>query len=69
MAKVGLEPPAATPVPTDRLRNPGPGGAAESGAVAGDPELARVVEAWPKLSGHVKRAILALLATEDRASG
>ncbi len=50
--------------------NSGQAGAAESGAVgpctgsqgdAGDADLARVVEAWPRLPEGVRRAILALV--------
>ena len=48
------------------LGNSPPDGAAESGAVgaasgAADPELARVVEAWPRLPAAVRRAILDLI--------
>jgi hypothetical protein len=28
-----------------------------------DPDLARVVAAWPDLPGHIKAAVLALVAT------
>jgi len=31
-----------------------------SGSTLGDPDLARVVRAWPRLPEHVRRAILTL---------
>jgi hypothetical protein len=47
------------------------GGAAKSGAAqtgkgshggaAEDPDLARVIEAWPRLPAHIRAAVLALL--------
>lgn len=43
-----------------------PTGGAESGAVAApalDPELCRVVAAWPTLPSHIRAAFLALIAT------
>ncbi len=43
-----------------------PEGGAESGAVSGylattDPDLQRVIEAWPALAEPVRRAVLALV--------
>ena len=43
-----------------------PTGGAESGALAAltlDPELARLVAAWPALSDAIRRAVLALVGT------
>jgi len=43
----------------------------ESGAPGGallpemDPDLARVVEAWPRLPAHVRRAVLAMVEKAD----
>jgi hypothetical protein len=54
------------------LGNPAAESGAESGAVgqstdshgaATDPDLARVLDAWPTLPPHVRAAILALVAT------
>jgi hypothetical protein len=38
-------------------------GAAQSGAVAADPDLARVIDAWPDLPPHIKAAVLALVGS------
>jgi hypothetical protein len=52
------------------LGNPATGGAAESGAVSApadtEPDLARVVAAWPRLPEQVRAAVLALVATAAR---
>ncbi len=43
-----------------------PTGGAESGALAAltlDPELARIVAAWPDLSDPIRRAVLALVGS------
>ena len=57
----GLETDAATSSPGNDLRNPSPAGAARSGAVTADPNLARVIDAWPGLPPHVRAAVLALV--------
>jgi hypothetical protein len=48
---------------------------AESGAKSGalitesDPDLARVLDAWPKLPPHIKAAVLALIGTAGLQNG
>jgi len=49
-------------------------GGAESGALGAkkipdDPDLAAVVEAWPKLPEAIKAGILAMVEAADRGSG
>jgi hypothetical protein len=43
------------------LGNLTPTSAAKSGAVLDDPDLARVVEAWPELPDWTKNAIITLV--------
>jgi hypothetical protein len=67
----GFERNAVSPGGHTGLGNTGPAGAAKSGAVPSgtdsqgaaseDPRLARVVEAWPRLSEQVKVRVLALV--------
>ena len=62
MGDTGLEPVNITGCKKQRP----PVGGAESGAVgnnstATDPDLAKVVEAWPRLPEPIKRAILAMI--------
>jgi hypothetical protein len=41
-------------------------GGAKCGAVSADPDLARLVGAWPSLTASIRAAILALLDSSDR---
>jgi hypothetical protein len=59
MTPTGSEPIGATCKPAKVLRESAQGSGAESGAVF-DPDLARLVDIWPKLPDHVRRAILTL---------
>jgi hypothetical protein len=36
---------------------------AKSGAVASDPDLTRIIDAWPSLPEPIRRAMLALLSS------
>jgi hypothetical protein len=38
-------------------------------ALQADPDLARVVDAWPHLPPHLKAAVLALIATAPGPAG
>jgi hypothetical protein len=63
---MGIEPPANTP---KNSAFPGQGGA-DSGAVAAqidnrDPDLTRLLAAWPSLSTAIRRAVLALIESAD----
>src|SRR5262249_24081663 len=62
VAPEGLESGHATPNGTSILRKMAPQGAAQSGAVPPDPDLARVMAAWPGLPEHVRRSVLLLIA-------
>ena len=69
MGRGGLELPPETPTDSHHLRT----GGAESGAtrrdaasesapaVSADPDLARVVEAWPSLPEPIRRAVISLV--------
>jgi hypothetical protein len=59
----GLELPATTADEDSKLGNPPPASAAQSGAVLADPNLARLIDAWPTLPEPICRAILALVET------
>jgi len=66
----GLEPKHVTTCGGKDLQNPSPEGGAESGAVSPisgpiDPDLQRVIDAWPNLPEAVKAGILAMV----KASG
>ena len=66
MTPTGFELDSTTPVLGTNLGNPSSPRAANSGAVSAvsspiDPDLARVVDAWPGLPKDLKSAILALL--------
>jgi hypothetical protein len=61
-----LELPAAIAQNTTNLGNQPSFGAAKSGAVSAasapsDPDLARLIDAWPTLPGPLRRAVLALV--------
>jgi hypothetical protein len=60
---VGLEPDSASVCPGAILGKSLPAGAAKSGAETGqiDPDLARLLDAWPNLPAKDKAAILAIL--------
>jgi hypothetical protein len=57
----GSELNAASSNGDNTLGNPAPASAAESGAVAVDPDLARLIAAWPALPQAIRRVILALV--------
>ena len=66
LTPTGLELPAAIAQNTNDLGNQPSSGAAKSGAVSAasapsDPDLARLIDAWPTLPGPVRRAVLALV--------
>ena len=66
----GLEHPALLPSKTAIPQTE----RAESGAVDGekapsDPELALIVDRWPKLPEHIKQAVLALVRTHEDTRG
>jgi hypothetical protein len=61
VAEVGLEPLSATASPVSDLRDKAARRAAKSGAVSDDPDLARVIDAWPGLPSDVRAAVLALV--------
>jgi hypothetical protein len=50
------------PETTEKIALSGPG-AAKPGAVTADPDLARVIIAWPDLPAHIRAAVLALIGT------
>jgi hypothetical protein len=67
--KRGLEPVDVTHSGNKQLRNPVTPGGAESGAVGAentsiDPDLARVIEAWPKLPTAIRSAISVMINTK-----
>src|SRR5262249_34874767 len=61
----GLEIDDATCYDNNELRRHSASGAAKSGAVSGstsaDPDLARVIAAWPKLQAPIRAAVMALV--------
>jgi hypothetical protein len=62
----GLELPAAITQNTNDLGNQPSSRAAKSGAdsaasAPSDPDLARLIDAWPTLPGPIRRAVLALV--------
>lgn len=62
MGRVGLEHPRLTPPKTPILQTPrAESGALDSRKSSPDPDLARVVEAWPELPEHIRAAIKALV--------
>ena len=70
----GLEPPTVTTCKDSSLRKSSAAGGAESGAVGrqttpDDPELRRVVAAWPTLLDPIRRAVLALVDTVSGVTG
>lgn len=69
MGATGLEHLTKTP---GKRSNPETGGA-ESGAVADeigpiDPDLQRIVEAWPRLPETIRSTIMGLFETTDQSS-
>jgi hypothetical protein len=69
MPLVGLESDSASADCKTKLRQPASFSGAAEGAFDGktadfDPDLARVVNAWPSLPEHVRAAILALVREE-----
>jgi hypothetical protein len=60
----GFEPPAATRNIAKDLGESAGEGAAESGAVFGDPDLQRVIDAWPNLPPDIKVAVLNLVVAD-----
>ena len=72
---VGLEPttyalrkncsPTTTPDSASIYATDSTSGAATGAVTPTDPELARVVEAWPTLPEPLRRAVLALVGTAD----
>jgi hypothetical protein len=73
LTPTGFEGHAATGSQDNDLRDFEQVGAAQSGAAgfgtssqgaATDPELGRVIEAWPRLSAEVKARVLALVTRE-----
>ena len=68
MAEVGLEPQDVIPFPCNKLRLQCLRGGTESGTVAeADPDLLRVIAAWPALPTPLKVAVLALVGTTEPA--
>jgi hypothetical protein len=61
----GLEPVDISTMPVSDLGKTPLPSAAKSGAVLDDPDLARVVEAWPKLPNWVKAAVLKLVSGQE----
>jgi hypothetical protein len=71
LTPTGFGPTNATTDDGSKLGNPPPTGAAQSGAVYADPapcdpDLARLIDAWPLLPFHVKTAMMALAAVAKR---
>jgi hypothetical protein len=66
VGRAGVEPDDASPILESTLGGSPKTGGAESGAVAVDPALARVVAAWPTLSAATRRAILKLIDKPKR---
>jgi hypothetical protein len=58
----GIEPHAHSP---DNSTNPAPGGAKSGALAAFDPDLAALVETWPRLPEPIRAGILAMV----RAAG
>ena len=67
MTPTGSELPAVTRDGDNTLENPPSTSAAKSGAVSADspfdPDLARILDAWPALLEAIRRAILALIGS------
>ncbi len=70
MTPTGFDSRDSNSMPDNDLRNSGQPRAAQSGAAgpgtgphgaASDPELLRVVEAWPRLPAEIRAAVLALV--------
>jgi len=70
MGGTGLEPKTVTNCKSNNLQESENPGAAESGAVGArniviDPELAKIVAAWPTLPKAVRAGIVAMVAAAD----
>jgi hypothetical protein len=66
MTPTGFELIAASACENSKLGNPPSGSAAKSGAASAksapaDLDLARVLDAWPRLPPHIRAAVLALV--------
>jgi hypothetical protein len=65
----GAEPLSLTYIPARTLQDPTTLRGAKSGALSkqtasNDCDLSRVIEAWPRLPGPIRRAVLALIGSE-----